>query len=73
MDTGKPYAVKLWAGGNKGDEAGHGVGGGDEGDFWVEPEFELNFDASASNFWAVWAVDSVGVAQLEEILLTVRE
>jgi hypothetical protein len=72
IDEHQKYPVTLWAETARGERVGHCSVGGNEGAFWVEPDFELNLPEENCTFYASWDVDDAGIARLEEVFLVAK-
>lgn len=72
IDERMKYPITLWAHTARGEKVGPCSVGGNEGAFWVEPDFELNFPAEDCTFYASWDVDDGGIARLEEVFLVAK-
>ena len=72
IDPMKEYPVTLWAETVRGEHVGRCRVGGEQGSFWVEPDFKLNFPDEDCTFYASWDVDDSGVAHLEEVFLVAK-
>lgn len=72
IDERQKYPVTLWAETARGERVGPCSVSGNEGAFWVEPDFELTLPAEGYKFYASWDVDDAGIARLEEVFLVAK-
>ena len=73
IDAGRSYPVMRYVNDRMGGALGSAKVTGAPGAFYAEPEFEpQGFDWNDCTLWAFWDVDDDGVANLDEVLLTVK-